>query len=80
MALPFTTTITTHQHTFYHSPTNKRDVLTLQRLDNQRTRTRHNRYSRLTVLDRELDGDSETLPVTGGFGDVFTDFLGGLWI
>ena len=32
----------------------------------------------LTVLDGQLDGDSETLPVTGGLGDIFTDLLGGL--
>jgi hypothetical protein len=34
----------------------------------------------LTVLDGQLDGDSETLPVTGGLGDIFTDLLGGLWV
>lgn len=27
----------------------------------------------LTVLDGELDGDAEALPVAGGFGDIFTD-------
>jgi len=30
----------------------------------------------LTVLDRQLDGDAETFPVLGGFGDVITDLLG----
>jgi|SRR5690242_7982512 len=29
--------------------------------------------SSLTVLDGQLDGDAQTLPVTGGLGDVFTD-------
>jgi hypothetical protein len=32
----------------------------------------------LTVLDGELDGDLETLPVSGGLGNVFSDLLGGL--
>jgi hypothetical protein len=32
----------------------------------------------LSVLDRQLDGDSETLPVAGSLGDVFSDLLGGL--
>jgi hypothetical protein len=27
----------------------------------------------LTILDGETDSDTETLPVTGGFGDIFTD-------
>lgn len=30
----------------------------------------------LTVLDGQLDGDTETLPVTGGLGDIFTDLYG----
>jgi hypothetical protein len=30
----------------------------------------------LTVLDGQLDGDTETLPVTSGLGDIFTDLLG----
>jgi hypothetical protein len=32
----------------------------------------------LSVLDGELTGDSETLPVLGGLGNVFSDLLGGL--
>lgn len=32
----------------------------------------------LTVLDRELDGDTESLPVAGGLGDVLSDLLGRL--
>ena len=27
----------------------------------------------LSILDGELDGDAEAFPVTGGFGDIFTD-------
>jgi hypothetical protein len=27
----------------------------------------------LTVLDGQLDGDAQTLPVTGSLGDIFTD-------
>jgi len=34
------------------------------------------RYSGLTVLDGQSNGDTETLPVASGFGDIFTDFLG----
>ena len=30
----------------------------------------------LTVLDGQLDGDAQTLPVTGGLGDIFTDLCG----
>lgn len=32
----------------------------------------------LTVLDNEFDGDAEAFPVASGFGDIVTDFLGGL--
>lgn len=32
----------------------------------------------LTVLDGELDGDTESLPVAGGLGDILSDLLGGL--
>jgi hypothetical protein len=31
----------------------------------------------LTVLDGQLDSDPQTLPVTSGLGDVFSDLLGG---
>ena len=30
----------------------------------------------LTVLDGQLDSDTETLPVTSGLGDIFTDLYG----
>ena len=30
----------------------------------------------MTVLDGQTDGDTQTLPVTGGLGDIFTDLLG----
>ena len=30
----------------------------------------------LTVLDGQPDGDAQTLPVTGGLGDIFTDLCG----
>ena len=30
----------------------------------------------LTVLDGQLDSDTETLPVTSGLGDIFTDLCG----
>jgi hypothetical protein len=29
----------------------------------------------LTVLDGQLDRDAESLPVSGGLGDIFTDLL-----
>jgi hypothetical protein len=53
--------------------------LTLQSLDDQGRSGGDDRDGRLTVLDGELDGDAETLPVAGGLGDVFSDLLGGLW-
>lgn len=31
----------------------------------------------MTVLDGQADGDTKTLPVTSGLGDIFTDLLGG---
>ena len=33
-------------------------------------------YRSLSVLDLELTGDLEALPVLGGLGDVVTDLLG----
>lgn len=30
----------------------------------------------LTVLDGQLDSDAQTLPITGGLGDIFTDLCG----
>lgn len=35
-------------------------------------------YRCLPVLDRQLHGDPQTLPVTGGLGNVITNFLGRL--
>ena len=51
---------------------------TFQRLDHQRARARNDSDGGLPVLDGELDGDAEALPVAGRFRDVFTDLLGGL--
>lgn len=45
----------------------------LEGLDNERRGGGNNRDGGLTVLDGQLDGDAKTLPVTGGFGDIFTD-------
>lgn len=50
----------------------------LQSLDDQTRSAGDDADLGLTVLDGQLDGDSETLPVTGGLGDVFTDLLGRL--
>lgn len=35
-------------------------------------------YSCLSVLDGQLHGDPQALPVTGGLGNVVTNFLGRL--
>ena len=32
----------------------------------------------LTVLDRQLNSDAQTLPILRSLGNVFTDLLGGL--
>ena len=45
----------------------------LKGLDNERGSGRNNRDGGLTVLDGQLDRDAETLPVTSGLGDIFTD-------
>jgi hypothetical protein len=45
----------------------------LEGLDDERGGGRDDGDSGLTVLDGELDGDAEALPVSGGFGDIFTD-------
>lgn len=50
----------------------------VERLDDQGRGRGDNRDLGLTVLDSQLDGNSETLPVTGSLGDVFSDLLGGL--
>lgn len=49
----------------------------LEGLDDQRRGGRHNGDGGLTVLDGESDGNTQTLPVTGVLGDIFTDLLGG---
>ena len=49
----------------------------LQGLDDQGGSGGHHRHLGLTVLDGQLDGDLQTLPVGGGLGDVVTDLLGG---
>ena len=45
----------------------------LKGLDDERRGRRNNRDSSLTVLDGQLDRDTETLPVASGLGDIFTD-------
>ena len=52
----------------------------LESLDDEGRGRGDNGYGCLTVLDGELDGDTETLPVGGGLGDVFSDLLGRLWV
>jgi len=49
----------------------------LERLDDDRRSGWDNRDLSLSVLDGQLDGDLETLPVSGGLADVVTDLLGG---
>ena len=51
----------------------------LQGLDDQRGGGGHHGYLSLTVLDRQLNGDLQTLPVLRCLGDVITDFLRGLY-
>jgi len=48
----------------------------LQGLDDQGRGRRYNGHCRLTVLNRQRNGDLQTFPVLGGFGNVFTDLLG----
>ena len=45
----------------------------LKSLDDERRGGGNDRDGGLTVLDGQLDGDAETLPVTSGLGDIFTD-------
>jgi hypothetical protein len=52
----------------------------LERLDDERRGRGDDRNRSLTVLDRELDGHAETLPVTGRLGDVLSDLLGRLTV
>lgn len=49
----------------------------LESLDDKGRGGGNNRDGGLTVLDGESDGDTETLPVASGLGDIFTDLLGG---
>lgn len=49
--------------------------LTFQSLDDQRTSRGDDGDSSLTVLDRQLNSDPQTFPVTGSFGDIFSDLL-----
>lgn len=48
----------------------------LEGLDDQGRGGGNDRDGGLTVLDGQADGDTETLPVAGGLGDIFTDLLG----
>lgn len=48
----------------------------LERLDDERRGRGDDRDGSLTVLNGKLDSDTETLPVTSGLGNVFTDLLG----
>merc|ERR1712198_650396 len=48
----------------------------LQGLNDQSGRGRDNRHLSLSVLDPELDGDLQPLPVTGSLADVVTNLLG----
>lgn len=50
----------------------------LQGLDDQGRSRRYNRDRRLSVLDRQLHSDLQSLPVAGRLGDVVTDFFRGL--
>jgi hypothetical protein len=45
----------------------------LEGLDDEGRSGGNNGDSGLTVLDGQLDCDTESLPVTGGLGDIFTD-------
>jgi len=48
----------------------------LERLDDERRGRGNDGDGGLTVLDRQLDRDAETLPVASGLGDIFTNLLG----
>ena len=53
-----------------------RDRRTLESLDDKGGSGGNDGDGGLTVLDGQLDGDTETLPVTSGLGDIFTDLFG----
>jgi hypothetical protein len=48
----------------------------LKGLDDERGGGGNDGDGGLTVLDGQLDSDTETLPVTSGLGDIFTDLCG----
>ena len=48
----------------------------LEGLDDEGRGGRNDGDGGLTVLDGELHGDAKTLPVTGGFGNIFSDLYG----
>ncbi len=48
---------------------------TLESLDDKRGGGGDNVNLGLTVLDRKLDGHTQTLPCTGSLCDIFTDLL-----
>jgi len=50
----------------------------LEGLDDERRSRGDDRDGSLTVLDGELDGHAETLPVASSLGDVLSDLLGRL--
>jgi len=56
----------------------RRRGLTLKSSDDQRGSRGNNGSDGLSVLDGQLDGDLETLPVSGSLGDILSDLLGGL--
>lgn len=45
----------------------------LEGLDDERRGRGNDGDGGLTVLDGQFDRDTETLPIAGGFGDIFTD-------
>ena len=49
----------------------------LEGLDDEGSGGGHHRALGLPVLDTELNSDLETLPVSGGLGDVISNLLGG---
>lgn len=50
----------------------------LQGFHDERSGRRHNRDRGLSVLDGQAHGNLQTLPVSGGLGNVVTDLLRGL--
>ena len=53
-------------------------MLTLKSLDDKGGGGWDDSDGGLSVLDGELTSHSESFPVLGGFGNVFSDLLGGL--